>query len=352
MDKTEKLLKKLTEAYGISGYEDNISEITKKEFEKLNVPYTYDRLGSIIGVLEGKEKSPKIMLSGHMDEIGFIVKHISEGYIKFMPIGYWSPTDVLFQRVIIHARGGDVIGTIIADTEDKKEIKLDDMYIDVGSTKDYDVCEKFNIKVGDPISPVASFEIMANKKMYMAKAFDDRVGVAQVIKVLEKLKDTSHPNTVYGVGSVQEEVGLRGAKTSAAVVKPDLVISFDIGPASDTPWDSAKEQSYLGSGALVIAYDRSMIPNKKLLDFVVETAEAEKIPYSLSLCKGGRDTGAISLYEDGVPGISISMPTRHGHSHSTIINRDDFDAVVNLTSAIIEKLDEKVYKNFIKEGNL
>jgi endoglucanase len=350
-DETVKLLRELTEAPGVSGYEQEVREIIRKHLQNITV-IEQDHLGSIVCRKNGEAETPRIMIAGHMDEIGFIVKLITdEGFIRFSPLGGWWGHVMLAQRVVIKTRQGDVPGLIgskpphiLSEEERKKLLEPKDMYIDIGATSKDEVKE-LGIRPGDPIIPVFPFMISGTGKTYMAKAFDDRVGCALLIDVINKLTQERLPNTVYGVGTVQEEVGLRGARTSSWVVEPDVGLTMETGVAGDVP-DVKKEdaQAKLGKGPVIVIRDGSMIPNLRLRDFFVETAEELQIPYQFDLLdRGGTDSGAIHLHRSGVPSLVIAVPTRHIHSHAGIIHRDDYDQAVQLVTAVIKKLDaEKV----------
>ena len=350
-DETVELLRELTEAPGVSGYEQEVREIIRKHLQNITV-IEQDHLGSIVCRKNGEAETPRIMIAGHMDEIGFIVKLITdEGFIRFSPLGGWWGHVMLAQRVVIKTRQGDVPGLIgskpphiLSEEERKKLLEPKDMYIDIGATSKDEVKE-LGIRPGDPIIPVFLFMISGTGKTYMAKAFDDRVGCALIIDVINKLTQERHPNTVYGVGTVQEEVGLRGARTSSWVVEPDVGLTMETGVAGDVP-DVKKEdaQAKLGKGPVIVIRDGSMIPNLRLRDFFVETAEELQIPYQFDLLdRGGTDSGAIHLHRRGVPSLVIAVPTRHIHSHAGIIHRDDYDQTVQLVTAVIKKLDaEKV----------
>jgi endoglucanase len=346
-DATMELLRELTEAPGISGYEQEVREIIRKHLQGIT-EIEQDRLGSIVCRKKGKTENPRIMLAGHMDEIGFIVKLVTdEGFIKFSPLGGWWGHVMLAQRVVIKTRKGDVIGLIgskpphvLSEEERKKLQEPKDMYIDVGATSMAEVKE-LGICPGDPIIPICPFTVLGTGKAYLAKAFDDRVGCALFIEVIRNLRGGKHPNTVYGVGTVQEEVGLRGARTSSWVVEPDVGLTMEVGVAGDVP-DVKKDdaQGKLGKGPVIVIRDGSMVPNLRLRDLFVDTAEELKIPYQFDMLeRGGTDSGAIHLHRRGVPNLVIAVPTRHIHSHAGIIYRDDFDNAVKLVTAVINKLD-------------
>lgn len=348
MDQTEVLLKEITEAPGVPGYEGEVRAVIRRHLEGITT-IEQDRIGSIICKKIGLADSPKVMLAGHMDEIGFMVKLITEeGFIKFVPLGGWWDQVMLAQRVLIKTAKGDVFGVIGAKSphmlppeERKKLVEKKDMYIDIGATNEKEVGER-GVRPGDPVIPISDFAILANPKTYMAKAWDDRVGCALFIQAIQRLTQEIHPNTVYGVGTVQEEVGLRGAKTSAHVVSPDVAIILEVDIAGDVPGIEPEESAIkLGKGPSLLVYDARMIPNLKLRDLVIETAQELEIPLQFSAIEGGAtDGGMIHVHAEGVPTVVIGVPTRHIHSPVGIMHRDDYDNALKLVVALIKKLDQ------------
>jgi endoglucanase len=311
-----------------------------------------DRLGSIICKKSGSSDRPRIMIAGHMDEIGFMVTRITkEGFLKFQTLGGWWNQVMLAQRVIVKTSKGDVPGIIgskpphiLSPDERNKVVDKDTMFIDVGAADEQEATETFGIRLGDPIIPDSPFTVMKNEKYLMAKAWDDRLGCALFIQVIEALQEVDHPNTVYGVGTVQEEVGLRGAMTSAHLIDPDIGLALEVGIAGDTPGAGDKAAEKLGKGPVVLLYDASMIPHTKLRDFVIDTAKECDIPLQFdSMAGGGTDAGRIHVHGRGVPSLCIAVPTRYIHSHSGIIHRDDYENAVKLTLELIKRLSpEKV----------
>lgn len=345
-DETLELLRELSEASGISGYERDVREIIRKHLKDITV-IEQDRLGSIVCRKEGEAETPRVMLAGHMDEIGFIVKLITdEGFLRFSPVGGWWGHVLLAQRVVIKTRKGDVIGLIgskpphvLTDEERKKLLEPKDMYIDVGATS-VDEVKELDIRSGDPIVPICPFTVLGTGKTYMGKAFDDRVGCALMVDLMKNLTKEKHPNTVYGVGTVQEEVGLRGARTSSWVVEPDVGITLETGVAGDVP-DVKKEdaQEKLGKGPVIVIRDGSMVPNLRLRDLFIDTAKELGIPFQVDMLeRGGTDSGAIHLHRRGVPNLVIGVPTRHIHSHAGIFHRSDYDHAIRLVASVIKKL--------------
>ncbi len=358
MDRTLQLLKELTEAHGVPGYESEVRLVVRKYLEGLG-ELSADNLGSIICRTPANAPSaadlPRVMMAGHMDEIGFMVRLVTaEGYIKFVPLGGWFDQVLLGQRVVIKTRKGDVVGVIgvkpphmLSRDERSKVVETKTMYIDIGATS-ADEVEAAGVRPGDPIVPRADFVELASGKTYLSKAFDDRVGVALMVSVLAELKGKTHPNEIYAAATVMEEVGLRGATTSVDVIKPDVAIVLESDIAGDVP-GVTKEESLvrLGGGPSILLYDARMIPNLKLRDFVMDTAREIDIPIQTSTIEGGATDGAaIHLYHSGVPTIVLAVPARHIHSHSSIIHRDDYDNAVKLLAAMLQRLDAAKVSEF------
>lgn len=349
MDSSHALLKELCEGFGPPGHEDEIARIMKKHLRGLG-EVSMDGLGSVVCKKKGTAEEPRVMVAGHMDEVGFMVKGITaEGFIKFLPMGGWWGHVVLAQKVRIRTRKGDVIGVVgskppheLQDDERRKVLDLKDMFIDVGATSSFDVKKKLGIRAGDPIVPEAGFHVMSNERLYLAKALDNRFGCALVVDALKKLKVARHPNTFYGVATTMEEVGLRGATTSVAAVKPNVAIAVDVGIAHDTPGTMGEGDEKLGAGVGILVYDATLIPNVRLRDLAIEVCEKQKITYHLGTVeRGGTDAGRFHVYNTGVPSLVIYIATRYIHSHATIMDRKDYDAAVKLVVELTKRLDKK-----------
>lgn len=349
-DQQLQMLKDLTDAKGISGFETGAQKVMNTYITPYADEVYTDRLGSLVAKKQGSANGPKIMVAGHLDEIGFMVTSIDyKGFLRFQTIGGWWGQVMLAQRVTVVTDSGEVPGIIgskpphiLSPEARKKPVEIKDMFIDIGASSKEEA-ESFGVRPGHSIVPVCEFTVMKNEKLLMAKAWDNRIGCAIAIDVLRLLKDVEHPNTVYGVGTVQEEVGLRGAKTSAHLIQPDIGFGVDVGVAGDTPGIADNEaMSKLGQGPQIVLYDASMIAHKGLRDFVVKTAEEHSIPYQYeSMAGGGTDSGAIHLTANGVPALSITVPTRYIHSNAGILHRDDYQNAVNLIVEVIKKLDQK-----------
>jgi len=348
------MLKKITGVPGVSGHEDKVRETIKKLMAG-KAEISTDKLGSVICKKEGDPDGPKVMISGHMDEIGFMVKTIDEkGFLFFTPLGGWWNQVMLAQRVIVMTNNGPIEGIIgskpphVLDAEEKKKpVEIKKMFIDVG-TKNKEETEKLGIKPGDPVIPHSDFVEMANGDSLMTKAWDDRVGCALFMQVIEELNRKKHPNVIYGVGSVQEEVGLRGAQTSSQLIEPDIGFALEVGIAGDMPGMTEQQaQEKLGEGPVVFMLDRSLIPNTRLRDFVIETAREKEIPYQVDFMEGGgTDAGKIHLVGSGVPSLVLAVPARYIHSHYSIISKKDYENTLKLLVEVITRLDKKTVEKF------
>lgn len=345
-DQALHMYKELTETPGTPGHEGRVREVMKKYIEPYADEITTDNLGSLIA--RKGSQGPKIMVAGHLDEVGFMVTMITEkGFLKFQPLGGWWEQVMLAQRVAIQTRKGVIEGVIgsvpphiLSPEARKKPVEMKNMFIDIGASSKQEV-EGFGVRPGDTVVPICPFTVMNNPKIMMAKAWDNRVGIAMAIHTLEKLKGVNHPNTVYGVGTVQEEVGLRGAQTAAHTVDPDIAFAVDVGIAGDTPGVKEEEaQSKIGAGPQILLYDASMVPHAGLRNLVIETAEEHGIPFQYDvMARGGTDAGRMHLNRNGVPSIVIGIATRYIHSHAAILHRDDIDNAVRLITEVIKKLD-------------
>ena len=337
------LLKKIIEAAGISGYEKEIATIMCNELKKSCDEVKVDSFGNVIAK-KGKGKK-KIMLAAHMDEIGFMVKHITkEGYIYFIKVGGIDDRILPAQRVVIKSKKGDCVGIIgtkpphLQKEEDKKKpLKYEDMFIDIGCSSIEEA--KKRVEVGD----VAIFEPnsgVLNGKLYYGKAVDDRIGCYALIKIMEKLKVNAE---IYAVATGQEEVGLKGARTAAFNVSPDYAIVIDTTIAGDTPLITERESSLkLGEGVaitIIEASGRGVIVNEKIKDLLMDTAKKNKIKYQVDVIDGGVTDGAmIYMNKEGVPTGVLSIPTRYIHSPTGVFNIDDVDAATKLTIKTVESL--------------
>ncbi len=345
MEDVVSLLKKLSDAHGISGYEDEVREIVKAELEDVVDEIRVDRMGNLICVKNGSEF--KEMIAAHMDEIGFMVKHIDDkGFIRFTPIGGWFDQIALGQRVILHGNKGKVYGVIgskpphlMKGDERKKTVELKDMFIDVGASSKDEVLD-MGIEVGTPIT--IDRELVRMGRKVTGKALDNRAGLAMMILAL---KETKSDATIFAVGTVQEEVGLKGAKVSAFAIEPDVAIATDVCIAADFPGtESAHMDVKLGKGPAITIADasgRGLIASRKVLEWLRSTAEKYDIPYQLEVAEGGTtDATAIHLTKEGIPTGVISVPARYIHSPVEVIDVEDLKNGATLIARALERAEK------------
>lgn len=346
-DRVVQLLKELTEVSGPPGYEDAVRKIMAERMKPYADDIVYDGLGSIIAQ-QGKS-GPRIMLDAHMDELGGMVRRIRpDGFISMQMLGAWLSAALPDQRWVILGSKGPVLAVTdiwdahIAPRDSQQVHPQQDLFLDTGARSAAEV-SALGISPGDPVAPVSDFAALANNR-YLAKAWDDRIGCAVMLEVMRRLEKTPHPNQVFYAATVQEEgsAEMRGAQTSARLIKPDLGFSLEVGISNDVPGpgpDAAQE--VLGAGPGMMLYTFSELPNRKLVAHVKEIAAAQHIPLQFDFVPGfGDDAGAIKLYNIGIPVTTILVPARSTHAHNGIIDRGDFDRTVDLVVAVIESLDD------------
>lgn len=322
------LVKILTESYGPSGNEEKIRNVIKELVEPYGDETKIDAMGNLIVRKKGPGK--KLMFAAHMDEIGLIVTNIDEkGFIRFSNIGGVSPHVLLGERVIFENGTVGVIG--VEKLEDIKELKMKRLFIDIGASSKEEAMEKVNI--GDMATYYRECTFLG--KSISAKSLDDRAGCAVLIKALKEVKNPKYD--LYFVFTTQEEVGTRGARTSAYAIEPDLAIAVDVTLCGDTP-EGEKIAVELGKGPAVKIKDMSVLSHPEVKQLLIDTAEKNKIPYQKEVLDlGGTDAGAIHLTKEGVPSGGIAIPTRYVHTPSEMVNLDDLENTVKLILALIEQ---------------
>lgn len=341
---TKALFKTLTELQGAAGNEHLVRKFMRNELEQYADEVVQDNLGGIFGVKKGS--GPKIMVAGHMDEVGFMITQITKnGLLRFQTLGGWWSQVLLAQRVQIMTDNGPVIGVIssipphnLTPEQRAKPMELKNMLIDIGADDEEDA-KKIGIKPGQQVVPVTPFTPMANEKKILAKAWDNRYGCGLSIELLKELQGETLPNTLYSGATVQEEVGLRGAQVAANMIKPDIFFALDASPANDMSGDE-KEFGQLGKGALLRIFDRSMITHRGMREFILDTAESNDIPYQYFISQGGTDAGRVHLANEGVPSAVVGICSRYIHTHASIIHVDDYAAAKELIVRLVKNTDE------------
>ncbi|HDT9268204.1 TPA: M42 family metallopeptidase [Listeria monocytogenes] len=290
------MFKELTELQGTSGDEHRIRAFMRKELEPVSDEIIQDGLGGIFGVRHGAEEGPRVLVPPHL----------------------------------------------LSEAERSKPTDPKNLLIDIGADDKADA-EKIGIKPGQFIVPVAEFTPLANPKKILAKAWDNRYGVGLAIELMKELKGESLPNTLFAGANVQEEVGLRGAGVSANMIKPDLFFALDASPANDTTGNKS-QFGQIGQGFLLRIFDRTMIMHRGMREFLLDTAETNKIPYQYFVSPGGTDAGKVHTSLSGIPSAVIGVPARYIHSSNSILHVDDYAAAKEMITTLIRGLDKTTYE--------
>lgn len=344
------LLEKISSAAGISGYEDEVACLVKDEYEALNLNYYYDGIGSLVGLKCLECDGPKVMIAAHMDEVGFMIKDIDErGFVKLQPIGSWWSHMVLGQWFkVVNREGKQFFGLmgsmathgLPADIKNKT-VDMNDIYLDMGVSSRQALLD-LGIGVGDMVIPMPNFKVMNNGDRVVNKAFDDRVGTYIMIEVAKALKDKVHV-PLYLANTVQEEPGLRGARTATDCVRPDICFAIDTTLAGDTPMNS--NICALGEGVVLSMIDSNSIAPRNLVTHVENVCEQYNIKHQYAVFnKGGTDSGNIHKTNAGVVNMTLSIPIRYMHTNSSMISMSDVENCILLLVKLIEDMNNDVFE--------
>lgn len=342
------LLKKICTTPGAPGFEKQIRELVIEQVKPYVDEIEIDNMGNVYAIKRG-EASKKIMIGAHMDEIGFIVTHIDDnGFIRFHTLGGFDPKTLTAQRVLVHGKK-DIIGVmaskpihVMTADERNKVAKLSDYFIDTGLSAEE---VKKTITIGDAITREREFIEMGN--CVNGKSLDNRLAVYILIELLRELKDEEVPYDIYGVFTVQEEVGIRGANVSAMRINPDFGFGLDTTIAFDLPGAAAHEMiTKLGEGTAIKLMDASTICDYRMVDFMKKTADKHSIKWQPEiLTAGGTDTAGIQrMTEGGSIAGAVSIPTRHLHQVIEMANKDDIRASIDLLKACVTDIDKYDWK--------
>lgn len=336
------LLAKLSNAHGISGYESGVAKVIREEIAGYVDEISTDKMGNLVAVKKGDDF--KIMLAAHMDEIGLMVQYVDEkGFIRFVAVGGWFNPVLVSQRVILHGEKGDVPGVlgmkpphVMSEADRKKPVELADMFIDVGAKSPEEV-EALGISVGTPVTIDREFKPLAGTAV-TGKALDNRAGCAMLIGALKEMKT---PHTVVAVFTVQEEVGLKGAKTAAFSVNPDVAIATDVTIPGDSPGiERRKAPVFMGEGPVVVmvsASGRGHLADPRIVDWLKKTAKKNDIKIQIEVGDGGNtDASAINFERGGIPSVPVSVPARYIHSPVEVIDMLDLQEAVRLLAKTVE----------------
>lgn len=343
------LLKSICEAPGIPSREDVVRGVIKDAMAPLVDSISVDAMGNVIGHKKGTGNGPKVLIAAHMDEIGFIVKHIDDkGFIRLQPLGGFDARVLVAQRVLVHGFAGETLrgvlqpGTrpahLLSDAERSKPVSLDDLFIDVGMSAD-EVRSK--VELGDPITMDRTCERVG--KRVVSKSLDDRLLVYVMLEALRQLGH--HECDVFAVATVQEEIGLRGATPAAYAINPDIAIALDITIAGDIPGGTADQQiTQLGGGTAIKIMDSSLVCHPKLVRHFRDVADEHNIKYQLEILgRGGTDAGGMQRVRGGIPSFTLSVPTRYVHTVNEMADVEDIEASVEVLARWLEVCHTRTY---------
>ena len=348
-DRVVGLLERLSNAAGPPGAEEPVRAIMVGEMKPLaTAPLTYDGMGSVIA--QQGATGPRIMIDAHMDELGGMVRRVTPtGFLSMQMLGGWLDQALVDQRWIIIGSKGPVHAVtgirdihVITPEERTHVFPRESVFLDVGAKSAAEV-SAMGVEPGDPVVPDSPFMVMNGTKNYLGKGWDDRIGCAVLLEAMRRTASMPHANQLFYVATTQEEVGLRGARTAAQVVKPDIGIAIEGGITGDFAGSRPEEtQVKLGSGPGMFLYDSSTIANRKMVAFTRKTAAAKGLPLQADVVQGyGDDSAEMQTMNGGAPTINLVVPVRYTHSHNGIVNRQDFDQAVELVVAMLVQMDAK-----------
>lgn len=340
------LLKELTDSHAVSGREEGIRSLIRREFREVGCTVSHDAMGNLIGFRKGSGKR-KVMLAAHMDEIGFIVSHVDKnGFLRFQPCGGFDPRTLMSQRVWVHTQTKRYLGVmgskpihVLSEEEKKKSLQVTDYFVDLGLPAK--TVEK-TFEIGDPITMARELDDLGD--CLTGKSLDNRIGVWLMIEAMRKLK--KHTVDIYAVATVQEEVGIRGAIASARDIEPDVGLALDVTIACDTPGADPKDQvTKLGDGAAIKIMDSASISNPKLVRELRSLARKRRIKHQMEILpRGGTDAGGIRMHSGHCAVGTLSVPLRYVHSSVETVHKKDLSASVNLLAAYLETTTGRGYE--------
>lgn len=354
-----KIIEELSNAFGPSGFEDDVVKVIKKytaglETQSDSMNNVYCKLKSNSG------ERPIVMLDCHSDEVGFMVQAITpKGLLSFLPLGGWVVTNIPAHPVLVQNSRGELIKGIttsrpphfINEADRDKKLTLNDIYIDIGATSREEAMEVFGIEPGNAVVPDVNFYYNEKSGVMLGKAFDNRMGCLCIIETMQKLKDEKLNVDIVGAFAAQEEVGTRGAEVTARKVKPSLAIVFEGSPADDIYYDEFTAQGCLKKGTQIRHLDKSMVSNPHFIKFAKQIAKDKNIAYQCAVrAQGGTNAGKIHLSNEGVPTLVLGIPARYAHTHYCYSSVFDIDATVNLAVEVIKSLTENTIKELLKQN--
>ncbi|MCD4829291.1 MAG: M42 family metallopeptidase [Candidatus Cloacimonetes bacterium] len=345
-------LQTLCETPGISGNESLVRRYFEAETGD-GGDLLHDNMGQVLWRHRGDDDKPAILFLAHMDEVGFIVADITAaGMLKVQNIGGWDPRTLMAGAVEVFTSDGrchfGVFGSVpMHFLADKSKLEIKDLFVDIGAASYDEALNDFGICLGDAIVPKCFTHTVPDKRRLFSKAFDDRAGLGAILELTRTLAEREHPNTVYCGGSVQEEVGLRGAQVITSLVQPDVAFIIE-GPPADDTLGLSRPQACVGKGVHLRAYDPGMLVRRELKDWVAGLAAEHDISVQITVRRrGGTDGGRVHLAHSGVPSIVLGVPVRYAHSHHGLISLDDYDNLISLLVHIAATLDKAMLQRIL-----
>lgn len=331
---------------GVSGHEKYVRNYVREKLAQTSEKIYQDKLGSIFGVINENKEGPTVMLAGHMDEVGAMVAGITDkGFIKMIPIGSINAPVALSQYMSIITDNGEAIPGVVGakpphllrDEASKQVSSFDDFLLDIGADNKEHAIE-LGVRIGQMVVFQNNYQESKDKQKIFSKAWDDRFGTAMALDVMESVDKNELPCRLYAGANVQEEVGLRGAKTAAFMIKPDFFIAVDCSPCADT-FEDSDTGGKLGGGFMIRFYDPKCILHQGVRKFIEETAKKHNIKYQYYKSLGSTDAAEVQLSEAGVLACTIGMPSRYIHSTTSMIHKSDYEAVKAIIMAMLKELD-------------
>lgn len=336
------LLRRLSCADAVAAHEGEVRSIIEDELEGHYDELAHDGLGSSLFLSRGSAAdAPSIMFAAHMDEVGFLVRHISDiGMLHLMPLGGVQDRSKEMQRVRVTTRSGLKVPGILNVTKDEKG-DVRDTYVDLGCDTAEEV-EALGVRIGDMVTFASAAAPMAAEGVYSGKAMDDRSGLFAIANALKRLHGTGHAADVWMAATSSEEVGTRGGKCACELVRPDVFFAVDVAnhPELDRGFTNHRK---IGHGCMVVCYDKTMAPNPRLLNLVQDVAKRASIPYQLDMLKGGgTDAGSAHMVGAGRPALVLGIPLRYCHAAWSLVHKRDLEAVTSLICELARAFDRKI----------
>lgn len=347
-DQAVKLITQLSDANGVSGFENEVVKIVQKATKEFGSQKTDGMKNLYIESQNNTGERYLVQFDAHSDEVGFIIQAVqSNGLLKFLPLGGWIPSNIAAQKVRVRNRFGEYItGTVtskpphfMSEAERNKTLKLEDLFIDVGAISEAEINEVYKIDLGAPVVPAVTCEYDEKTNKFLGKAFDCRIGCACMVDVLDELNREELEVDLVATLTSQEEVGMRGALVAAKQVNPDLAIVFEGCPADDTAAPDYLIQTALGKGPMLRHFDVSMITSPEFQQYALEIAKEHNIPVQVSVRSGGGTNGAVINQVKGAPTIIVGIPVRYAHTHHGYVDYQDYQHAKDLVVEIVKSLD-------------